>query len=84
MIFKCMIPGCSHFMPTKEQVIGQQSQCWGGTIERDCTNLITMNASHTLPKMTGRKPYCPDCLELRKTQKEVRARWMHLQQSQAS
>lgn len=84
MIFKCMIPGCSHFQPTKELIIGAQSRCWGGALELECQNIILMNQSHILPSITGAKPFCEDCKELRKKKKETRKEWARLMQSQLS
>lgn len=51
-IFKCQIPGCTHFKP-RDLVIGDESVCWrcGGTFQ--------MTYASTYLK----KPHCPSCTE---------------------
>jgi hypothetical protein len=86
MIFRCMEVGCSHFMPTKELIIGRQSRCWGSSVDKDfgdCQNLITIDMTFTDPRLSGAKLYCEDCKQLRKMKKEAARQWAHLSQERA-
>lgn len=60
-VFKCMVPGCTHFMPHLELALGQYSQCWGG-----CGTDIIINQRHLKIK----KPMCELCKEARKLRQD--------------
>jgi len=49
-IFKCMLPGCTHFVP-RELVIGNECECWR------CGKTFIM----TLPATYLKKPHCMSC-----------------------
>lgn len=66
MIFRCMIPGCSHFIPNKELVIGAISQCWG-----DCGNTVILNYLHTSTNQTGARPLCQECKDTKRRRREM-------------
>jgi hypothetical protein len=37
VFYKCMLPGCPHYMPIAELAIGSESLCWNG-----CNRLVIM------------------------------------------
>lgn len=51
-IFRCMIPGCTHYVP-RDLVIGNMSICWR------CGQEFQMTAASTYLK----KPHCSACTE---------------------
>ena len=62
IIYRCMIPGCSHYLPTKELIINRETLCW------DC-NRITVYTQ----EMYNRKimdPLCEDCRQKRIERRE--------------
>ena len=59
-IYKCMLPGCRHYMPNVFLVIGQLSMCWG-----NCGNAVMMTkqmVNHDKVKF----PMCDSCRQERK------------------
>lgn len=49
-IFKCMLKGCTHYVP-KDLVVGNESLCW------KCGKEFQMTRASTYLK----KPHCPAC-----------------------
>lgn len=66
IIFRCMIPGCSHFLPTKELAIGALSQCWG-----ECGEVVELNYLHTNPKHSAAKPLCEACKDIKRKRRQA-------------
>jgi hypothetical protein len=54
-IFKCQIPGCTHFK-SRDLVVGDESECWR------CGNTFQMTYASTYLA----KPHCPSCTENKK------------------
>ena len=80
MIFRCMEVGCSHFMPTKELIIGRLSRCWGSSGDEafgECQNLITIDFTFTDPRLSPAKLYCEECKKLRKLMRKATKQWPH-------
>lgn len=51
IIWKCMLPGCSHYIPLNTTVIGRNSICW------ECGEVFTMEEHHLRQEM----PNCDTC-----------------------
>lgn len=60
-IYKCVIPGCPHYMIDMEAVVGRLSQCWG----EDCTNEVEMTRFIVFSEKRKR-PICSSCKEERR------------------
>lgn len=60
IIFKCMLKGCSHYVP-RDLVVGNESICW------KCGQPFQMNLSSTYLA----KPHCPHCTEGKKGEPSV-------------
>jgi len=50
IVFRCMIPGCSHYV-ARELVVGNESECWR------CGDAFQMTTALTYLK----KPHCVSC-----------------------
>lgn len=50
VIFKCMLPGCTHYVP-RDLVVGNETICWR------CGKIFQMAYTHTYLK----KPHCIAC-----------------------
>lgn len=53
IIWKCMLPGCSHFIPLNTTVVGRNSMCW------ECGEAFTIEDRHT--KQEDGMPKCDPC-----------------------
>jgi hypothetical protein len=51
-IFKCMLPGCTHYVP-RDLVVGNESLCWV------CGKTFQMTYASTYLA----KPHCPNCIK---------------------
>ena len=56
-IYKCMIPGCTHYVP-RDLVIGNETICW------KCNKTIIMDSQMTYLA----KPHCKKCTASKKSQ----------------
>lgn len=61
-IYKCMLPGCAHYLPYVELAIGRLSQCWG------CNSPIELTQD-MVGNLKTIRPVCENCKELRKAQR---------------
>jgi hypothetical protein len=61
IIFKCMLPGCMHYVQ-RELVVGNESICW------KCGNAFQMSMSSTYLA----KPHCPHCVEGKKGEASIK------------
>lgn len=71
-IYKCAVPGCTHYMLDMEAVVGRFSQCWGlvpGII--DCQNEVEMTR-YLVFNEKRKHPICDSCKEKRKLDKRIR------------
>lgn len=50
IVYKCVLPGCTHFI-NRDLVVGHETLCW------KCGTTIVM----TMKLATLRKPHCVDC-----------------------
>lgn len=51
IIWKCMLPGCTHFIPLNTTVLGRNSICW------ECGEVFVMEDRHLNEEM----PKCDSC-----------------------
>ena len=66
VIYKCMIPSCTHFLSTPELVQNRLSRCWG-----ECGREIVITKELYQDKI--KKPLCDTCKEERKVMREMLA-----------
>lgn len=52
IVFRCMLPDCSHYLPTLEMVINKLSLCWG------CEQQFLITKEH----VERVKPTCESCV----------------------
>jgi len=64
IIYKCMIPSCTHFLSTPELVINRVCKCWG-----DCGRELVVTKELYFDKI--KKPVCETCREDRKAMREA-------------
>jgi hypothetical protein len=62
--YKCMLPGCPHYLPLATLAVGRESLCWG----TECNHLVIITREDVTREV--RKPMCSDCKEARKQRKE--------------
>src|SRR5437879_1017150 len=62
--YKCMQPGCAHYLPTEILVIGRESLCWGG-----CNRLVVITKEMLHEGI--KHPMCERCKEERKERREA-------------
>lgn len=60
IVFKCMLPGCTHYTP-KDLVVGNETICWR------CGKTFQMASVHTYMA----KPHCVACTKGRKGEASV-------------
>ena len=60
--YKCMIPGCAHYLSSPVLVIGRESLCWG------CEQRL-VEITRDMVNRNIRHPMCEKCKEERKEQK---------------
>jgi len=58
-VYKCVLPGCSHYMPNMNGVVGAVTLCNGG-----CGKTLIMTQQIVTNRVE--KPICDDCKEIRK------------------
>lgn len=66
-VYKCMINGCSHYLPLKA-AIGRESICWGGSPD-SCEGVTYITEENV--KLMTLHPVCEPCRLWRKEQKEL-------------
>jgi len=64
VIFKCMIPNCTHFLTNPDMVINRLTRCWG-----ECGRELVYTKEHYQDKI--KKPLCDECREERKIQRTL-------------
>lgn len=72
IIWKCMLPGCTHFIPLNITVIGRNSICW------ECGEVFTMEEHHLNQEM----PKCDTCSTGIIQEVDVFAMWKQHQSKQ--
>ena len=60
VIYKCMLPGCPHFLPYDELAIGRESLCWG-----QCGGPVIIDREMVMHNKR-RHPRCLGCINERK------------------
>lgn len=65
-LYKCMIPGCPHYISKGELIIGRLSRCWG-----ECGREAVITKDVYQDKI--KKPYCETCRQERKEAREAMA-----------
>lgn len=55
-IYRCAIPGCTHYMVDMELAVGKYSKCWG----LDCTNDVEMTR-YLVFNEKRKHPLCEEC-----------------------
>lgn len=63
VIFKCMLPGCTHFLPVAKMMVNRMSLCWG-----ICDGLAIYTQRDY--EVNLKHPMCEPCREIRKNQRE--------------
>lgn len=65
-IYKCTIPGCTHYMVDMEYVVGRYSQCWGILPNGDeCPNEVEITRYMVFSERR-KHPLCEECKQRRK------------------
>jgi hypothetical protein len=57
--YKCMQPGCPHYLPIANLAVGRESLCWGYL----CNNLVTITRGDVMREV--KHPMCQECKEKR-------------------
>lgn len=60
--YKCMQPGCPHYLPVMSLAIGRESICWG-----DCGRLVLITKEDVHNEI--KKPLCDECKKERADRK---------------
>ena len=66
-VYKCALPGCSHYIVDMELVIGQISLCWG----EDCESKVEMTR-YLVFNEKRKRPLCESCKEESKAIREIK------------
>lgn len=66
--YKCMEPGCPHYLPVAELAIGRESLCWGP----DCNKLVVITKEDVQKGV--KHPMCDSCKEERAENQEAMRR----------
>lgn len=82
-IYKCTLPGCTHYMLDMEATVGRLSKCWGkitdwdnpielGGVEfsglKDCPNEVVLTR-HLVFSEKRKHPLCDECKQKKKNKK---------------
>jgi hypothetical protein len=62
--YKCMEPGCPHYIPHANLAIGRESLCWG----INCNKLVIITKEDIARQALH--PMCSDCKRLRALRRE--------------
>lgn len=65
-IYKCAIPGCTHYMIDMQAVVGRYSCCWGN---ENCQNEVEMTR-YLVFNERRKHPICETCKQARKFLKQ--------------
>lgn len=74
-VYKCALPGCTHYMINLDMVVGRYSKCWGvlGIDEYgrviECPNEVEMTRYMVFSEKRKR-PLCSECKERRKEERK--------------
>lgn len=63
VVYKCMLPGCSHYLPSAKLIVNKVSICWG-----ICNNTAIYTQEDYEKKL--KHPMCDNCREVRRKQRE--------------
>lgn len=63
VIYRCILQGCSHYLPVATMMIGKESLCHG-----TCDGNVIYSAEDFTQKL--KRPMCAGCREIRKFQRE--------------
>jgi len=63
-VYKCVLPGCTHYMPNMNSVVNSLSMCNGG-----CGKTLLM--TQAIVTARTEKPLCEKCKEIRKKEREL-------------
>ena len=63
VVYRCVLPNCSHYLPRMELVVGKQSICWGVC---DGTTIYSQDDYNQKLK----RPMCSGCRAIRQMQKD--------------
>jgi hypothetical protein len=63
-IYRCALPGCTHYLVDMDAVIGRYSLCWG-----NCDNLVEMTR-YLVNSEKRKRPMCDECKLLKKESTE--------------
>ena len=66
IIYKCMLPGCTHYLPMAKLIVGKESLCWGL-----CDGTVIYTQDDYEKKL--KHPMCESCREQRKEQRQALA-----------
>jgi|SRR5665213_641658 len=64
VVYRCVILGCSHFLPSQQLIINRESLCWGV-----CGDIVVYTQDDYNQKL--KRPMCASCRLERQKQKEV-------------
>lgn len=63
IFYRCILQGCSHYLPVATMIIGKESLCHG-----TCDGTVIYSTEDFTQKL--KRPMCKECREIRKFQRE--------------
>jgi hypothetical protein len=66
IFYKCMEPGCPHYLPVANLAIGRESLCWG---PGPCNKLVVITKEDV--QRGTKKPMCDECRGERQENREA-------------
>lgn len=76
-VYRCVVPGCNHYVVDMVLVVGRYSQCWGkieSLVEHellDCPNEVEMTR-YIVFKEKIKHPTCDTCKEIKRQQRKFK------------
>ena len=64
VVYRCILPECSHYLPTAQLIINRESLCHG-----ICNGIVIYTQDDFNQKL--KRPMCASCREQRQRQKEA-------------
>lgn len=66
IIYRCVLPGCTHYLPSAQLIVGKNSLCWGV-----CEGTTVYTQEDYNQKL--KRPMCSGCRAIRQAQREALA-----------
>jgi hypothetical protein len=71
VFYKCMLPGCAHYLPHAILAVGRESLCWGKLENgQDCMHLVIITKEDVQRNGGLLHPMCEICRTARKERRE--------------